>query len=68
MTRMRLLGFAASLPPWLGPRPRAQDTIDRPINIYVAGTAGGGIDLYARRARAPHRPPRPGQADRSTCR
>jgi tripartite-type tricarboxylate transporter receptor subunit TctC len=27
---------------------RAQDSIDRPINIYVAGTAGGGIDLYAR--------------------
>jgi tripartite-type tricarboxylate transporter receptor subunit TctC len=26
----------------------AQDTIERPINIYVAGTAGGGIDLYAR--------------------
>ena len=26
----------------------AQDAIDRPINIYVAGTAGGGIDLYAR--------------------
>ena len=26
----------------------AQDTIDKPINIYVAGTAGGGIDLYAR--------------------
>jgi tripartite-type tricarboxylate transporter receptor subunit TctC len=24
------------------------DTIDRPITIYVAGTAGGGIDLYAR--------------------
>src|ERR1043166_9254667 len=24
------------------------DTIDRPISIYVAGTAGGGIDLYAR--------------------
>jgi tripartite-type tricarboxylate transporter receptor subunit TctC len=23
-------------------------TIDRPIAIYVAGTAGGGIDLYAR--------------------
>jgi tripartite-type tricarboxylate transporter receptor subunit TctC len=22
--------------------------IDRPITIYVAGTAGGGIDLYAR--------------------
>ena len=30
----------------------AQDTIDRPINIYVAGTAGGGIDLYARWSRA----------------
>ena len=27
---------------------RAQDTIDRPVTIYVAGTAGGGIDLYAR--------------------
>jgi len=26
----------------------AQDTIDRPVTIYVAGTAGGGIDLYAR--------------------
>ena len=27
---------------------KAQDTIDRPVTIYVAGTAGGGIDLYAR--------------------
>ena len=26
----------------------AQDTIDRPVTIYVAGTAGGGIDLFAR--------------------
>jgi tripartite-type tricarboxylate transporter receptor subunit TctC len=26
----------------------AQETIDRPVTIYVAGTAGGGIDLYAR--------------------
>jgi tripartite-type tricarboxylate transporter receptor subunit TctC len=26
----------------------AQDSIDRPVSIYVAGTAGGGIDLYAR--------------------
>ena len=26
----------------------AQTIIDRPITIYVAGTAGGGIDLYAR--------------------
>jgi len=27
---------------------KAQDIIDRPVTIYVAGTAGGGIDLYAR--------------------
>ena len=27
---------------------QAPDTIDRPVTIYVAGTAGGGIDLYAR--------------------
>src|SRR5262249_49877504 len=27
---------------------KAQDTIDRPVTIYVAGTAGGGIGLYAR--------------------
>ena len=27
---------------------KAQDTIDRPVTIYVAGTAGGGVDLYAR--------------------
>ena len=26
----------------------AQDTMTKPVNIYVAGTAGGGIDLYAR--------------------
>ncbi len=26
----------------------AQATIDKPVTIYVAGTAGGGIDLYAR--------------------
>jgi len=26
----------------------AQPVIDKPITIYVAGTAGGGIDLYAR--------------------
>jgi tripartite-type tricarboxylate transporter receptor subunit TctC len=31
------------------PQPaHAQDAIDRPVSIYVAGTAGGGIDLYAR--------------------
>jgi tripartite-type tricarboxylate transporter receptor subunit TctC len=34
---------------WVGTEPgRAQDTIDRPVTIYVAGTAGGGIDLFAR--------------------
>jgi len=32
----------------LGTPAAAQQSIDRPINIYVAGTAGGGIDLYAR--------------------
>src|SRR5262245_18909415 len=26
----------------------AQDVIDKPVTIYVAGTAGGGIDLIAR--------------------
>ena len=26
----------------------AQGVIERPVTIYVAGTAGGGIDLYAR--------------------
>jgi tripartite-type tricarboxylate transporter receptor subunit TctC len=32
-----------------GPQPgQAQDVIDRPVTIYVAGTAGGGIDLFAR--------------------
>jgi tripartite-type tricarboxylate transporter receptor subunit TctC len=32
---------------WTQPA-KTQDTIDRPVTIYVAGTAGGGIDLYAR--------------------
>jgi tripartite-type tricarboxylate transporter receptor subunit TctC len=27
---------------------RSQEVIDRPVTIYVAGTAGGGVDLYAR--------------------
>jgi tripartite-type tricarboxylate transporter receptor subunit TctC len=51
MARIRLLGMALAgalfWPALPGPA-LAQDTIDRPINIYVAGTAGGGIDLYAR--------------------
>src|SRR5262245_8054748 len=32
----------------LGSPAAAQDTITKPVSIYVAGTAGGGIDLYAR--------------------
>ena len=53
MTRSRLRGAAvmaalACTLFWSLPPAAAQDTIDRPINIYVAGTAGGGIDLYAR--------------------
>jgi tripartite-type tricarboxylate transporter receptor subunit TctC len=43
-----LLGCVVALASgWTQPG-SAQDTIDRPVTIYVAGTAGGGIDLYAR--------------------
>ncbi len=51
MTRIRLpdIAVTAALALVLPCAPAAaQDTIDKPINIYVAGTAGGGIDLYAR--------------------
>jgi tripartite-type tricarboxylate transporter receptor subunit TctC len=48
MTMMRLLGCLFALAALAGSPALAQDTIDRPISIYVAGTAGGGIDLYAR--------------------
>jgi tripartite-type tricarboxylate transporter receptor subunit TctC len=48
MPMMRLLGCTAALLAMAGAPVFAQDTIDRPINVYVAGTAGGGIDLYAR--------------------
>ena len=47
MTRIWLLGCAVAAALAWTPA-AAQDSIDRPINIYVAGTAGGGIDLYAR--------------------
>ena len=47
MIRMRWLGICAAAV-LLGTPAAAQQSIDRPINIYVAGTAGGGIDLYAR--------------------
>jgi tripartite-type tricarboxylate transporter receptor subunit TctC len=56
MTRIRLPGAAALVGvlacalPWTpaAAQGAVDHTIDRPINIYVAGTAGGGIDLYAR--------------------
>ena len=44
----RLLGCLPALVSLACSPALAQDTIDRPINVYVAGTAGGGIDLYAR--------------------
>ncbi len=46
--RAGLAAFAAGS--WLACSAAAQpaDGIDRPIVIYVAGTAGGGIDLHAR--------------------
>ena len=43
---LRLLAAAAAMGS-VSPA-AAQDTITKPVNIYVAGTAGGGIDLYAR--------------------
>jgi tripartite-type tricarboxylate transporter receptor subunit TctC len=45
--RLRWLGFTAAAALIWTPA-TAQQSIDRPINIYIAGTAGGGIDLYAR--------------------
>jgi tripartite-type tricarboxylate transporter receptor subunit TctC len=47
MMTMRWLGIAAAAVLCATPS-NAQQSIDRPINLYVAGTAGGGIDLYAR--------------------
>ena len=49
MTPLRLLAVCVAALV-LGPAQgaTAQETIDRPVTIYVAGTAGGGIDLYAR--------------------
>ncbi len=48
MMTMRWLGIAAAAVLCAMPRRPPNRVIDRPINIYVAGTAGGGIDLYAR--------------------
>jgi len=47
----RWAGLASLVLPLMSGRAHqanAQDTIDRPMTIYVAGTAGGGIDLFAR--------------------
>jgi tripartite-type tricarboxylate transporter receptor subunit TctC len=50
MTLLRplALGVAALVLLGLAQAATAQETIERPVTIYVAGTAGGGIDLYAR--------------------
>src|SRR5262245_6234021 len=58
-----LVGIAAVAAALAATRARAQETFDRPIVITVAGTAGGGIDLYARllaRHLARHVPGHPG--------
>ena len=47
LRRTVLLSLASLVLAWTEPG-RAQEIIDRPVTIYVAGTAGGGIDLYAR--------------------
>jgi tripartite-type tricarboxylate transporter receptor subunit TctC len=43
-----LLGVAAAVCLASAARAQPADTIDRSVTIYVAGTAGGGIDLYGR--------------------
>src|SRR5262249_41721347 len=50
--RWLVSAYAAALVLSWGQAGVAQDTIDRPVTIYVAGTAegGDGIDLYARLA------------------
>jgi tripartite-type tricarboxylate transporter receptor subunit TctC len=50
MTALRPLALclAALVLVGLAQAAAAQETIERPVTIYVAGTAGGGIDLYAR--------------------
>ncbi len=47
MLRGLVLALGAAVLGFPDPAP-AQDAIERPLTIYVAGTAGGGIDLYAR--------------------
>ncbi len=44
----RAIGVAMGAAMAAPPATSAQETISKPITIYVAGTAGGGVDLYAR--------------------
>jgi tripartite-type tricarboxylate transporter receptor subunit TctC len=47
MARLRLAWIGCALVALATPA-MAQETFDKPITLYVAGTAGGGIDLVAR--------------------
>lgn len=48
-TVTRLVWMTAALALFTSPASaESADTIDKPVIIYVAGTAGGGIDLFAR--------------------
>ncbi len=48
-TVMRLLWVTAALALTVSPAAaQSGDIVDKPVIIYVAGTAGGGIDLFAR--------------------
>jgi tripartite-type tricarboxylate transporter receptor subunit TctC len=46
--RQWLVLIAAALGGAIRALAQSPDVIERPVTIYVAGTAGGGIDLYAR--------------------
>ena len=48
ITSLRAILICAALAVASAQQGKAQDVIERPVTIYVAGTAGGGIDLYAR--------------------
>ena len=48
ITLLRAILICAALAFALAQQGKAQDVVERPVTIYVAGTAGGGIDLYAR--------------------
>ena len=47
MTRLAAAGLLASAS-LIGSAQAQSETFDKPVTIYVAGTAGGGIDLLAR--------------------